>query len=170
MTRYPQVLLDGCGKSRPPTRIYSPRVVQLIVSHSINCSIPAHISTQELIAKFHYSYRAVLYLLYTYIPTEIALYFTLLKQHIKIVLLFKSINNSLTCFGQFLTVLREIFIFFKSVTKDKLFRFVEACLLYLLCFVLILRSLVVAVQQPGYGRYANSTQNTTNSTGMLPQT
>ena len=45
--------------------------------------------------------------------------------------------------------LREIFIFFTSVTKDKLFRFVVACLLYLLCFVLILRTLpsLVAVQQ-----------------------
>ena len=40
--------------------------------------------------------------------------------------------------------------FFTSVTKDKLFRFVVACLLYLLCFVLILRtlpSLVVVVAQ-----------------------
>ena len=64
------------------------------------------------------------------------------------VVLFESPNNSPTCFGQFLTIIREIFIFFASVTKDKLFRFVEVCLLYLLCFVLILRtlrSLVVTV-------------------------
>jgi len=40
-------------------------------------------------------------------------------------------------------------IFFTSVTKNKLIGFVVACLLYLLCFVLmrILPSLVVAVQQ-----------------------
>ena len=43
-----------------------------------------------------------------------------LKQHIKIVVLFKSPNNSPTCFGQFLTILREIFISFTSVTKDEL--------------------------------------------------
>ena len=40
-------------------------------------------------------------------------------------------------------------IFFTSVTKDKLIRFVAACLLYLLCFVLMLLralpSLVAAV-------------------------
>ena len=40
-------------------------------------------------------------------------------------------------------------IFFKSVTKDKLIGFVAACLLYLLCFVLMLLralpSLVVVV-------------------------
>ena len=44
---------------------------------------------------------------------------------------------------------RDIF-FFTSVTKDKIIWFVIACLLYLLCFVLMLRalrSLVVAVQQ-----------------------
>ena len=39
--------------------------------------------------------------------------------------------------------------FFTSVTKDKIIWFVVACLLYLLCFVLMLlralRSLVVAV-------------------------
>ena len=65
--------------------------------------------------------KKVIIHLYT---NKIALYFTLLKQHIKIVVLFKSPNNSPTCFGQFLTILREIFIFFTSVTKDKLFRFV----------------------------------------------
>ena len=41
--------------------------------------------------------------------------------------------------------------FFTSVIKDKIICFVVACLLYLLCFVLMLlcalRSLVVAVQQ-----------------------
>ena len=41
--------------------------------------------------------------------------------------------------------------FFTSVTKDKIIWFVVACLLYLLCFVLMLlcalSSLVVAVQQ-----------------------
>ena len=41
--------------------------------------------------------------------------------------------------------------FFTSVNKDKIIWFVVACLLYLLCFVLMLlralRSLVVAVQQ-----------------------
>ena len=89
----------------------------------------------------------ILFIIHLY-TNSIALYFTLLKQHIKIFVLFKSPNNSPTCFGQFLTILREILIFFTSVTKDKLFRFVEACLLYLLCFVLILRtvpSLVDAV-------------------------
>ena len=44
--------------------------------------------------------------------------------------------------------LGDIF-FFTSVTKDKIIGFVVACLLYLLCFVLMLlralRSLVVAV-------------------------
>ena len=45
-------------------------------------------------------------------------------------------------------------IFFTSVTKGKIIWFVVACLLYLLCFVLMLLralpSLVVAVQQqPG---------------------
>jgi len=66
--------------------------------------------------------------------------------------------------------------FFASVTKDKLIGFVVACLLYWLCFVLMLlrafRSLVVAVQQqPGYGGHsATSTQSTTSITGMLPQT
>ena len=58
--------------------------------------------------------------------------------------------NSPTCFRQFLTILREIF-FFISVTIDKIIWFVVACLLYLLCFVLMLLralpSLVVAVQQ-----------------------
>jgi len=50
----------------------------------------------------------------------------------------------------------DIFFFsFTSVTKDKVIWFVVACLLYLLCFVLMLlcalRSLVVAVQQqPDY--------------------
>ena len=43
------------------------------------------------------------------------------------------------------------FFSFTSVTKDKIIWFVVACLLYLLCFVLMLlralRSLVVAVQQ-----------------------
>ena len=43
----------------------------------------------------------------------------------------------------------DIFFFFTSVTKDKLIGFVVACLLYLLCFVLMLLralpSLVVAV-------------------------
>jgi len=68
-----------------------------------------------------------LFIIHLY-TNKIALYFTLLKQHIKIVVLFKSPNNSPTCFDQFLTILREIFIFFTSVTKDKLFRFVEACL------------------------------------------
>ena len=42
-------------------------------------------------------------------------------------------------------------IFFISVTKDKIIWFVVACLLYLLCFALMLLralpSLVVAVQQ-----------------------
>ena len=42
-------------------------------------------------------------------------------------------------------------IFFTSLTKDKLIWFVVACLLYLLCFVLMLLralpGLVVAVQQ-----------------------
>jgi len=42
--------------------------------------------------------------------------------------------------------------FFTSVTEDKIIRFVVACLLYLLCFVLMLLlrtlpSLVVAVKQ-----------------------
>ena len=41
--------------------------------------------------------------------------------------------------------------FFTSVTKDKIIWFVVVCLLYLLCFVLMLlralHSLVVAVQQ-----------------------
>ena len=45
----------------------------------------------------------------------------------------------------------DIFFSFTSVTKDKLIGFVVACLLYLLCFVLMLLralpSLVVAVQQ-----------------------
>jgi len=45
----------------------------------------------------------------------------------------------------------HIFFFFTSVTKDKIIWFVVACLLYLLCFVLMLLralpSLVVAVQQ-----------------------
>ena len=52
--------------------------------------------------------------------------------------------------------------FFTSVTKDKIVWFVVACLLYFLCFVLMLlcavASLVVAVQ------------STTSITGMLPQT
>ena len=42
----------------------------------------------------------------------------------------------------------DVFFSFTSVTKDKLIGFVVACLLYLLCFVLILcalPSLVVAV-------------------------
>ena len=56
------------------------------------------------------------------------LFYFIKKQHIKILVLFKSPNNSPTCFGQSLTILREIFIFFTSVTKDKIFRFVEACL------------------------------------------
>ena len=47
----------------------------------------------------------------THIYHKIALYFILLKQHIKSVVLFKSPNNSPTCFGQFLTILREIFFF-----------------------------------------------------------
>ena len=89
-----------------------------------------------------------LFIIHLY-TNKIALKFTLLKQHIKKkVVLFKSLNSSPTCFGQFLTILREIFIFFTSVTKNKLFRFVVACLLYLLCFVLILHtlpSLVVVV-------------------------
>ena len=45
----------------------------------------------------------------------------------------------------------DIFISFTSVTKDKIIWFVIACLLYLLCFVLMLLcalpSLVVSVQQ-----------------------
>ena len=100
-----------------------------------------------------YTVYFVCKLLYMFIihlyTNKIALYFTLLKQYIKIVVLFKSPKNSPTCFVQFLTIVREIFIFFPLVTKDKLSRFVEACLLYL-CFVLILRtlpSLIVAVQQ-----------------------
>jgi len=80
--------------------------------------------------------------------------------------------------------------FFASVTKDKIIWFVVACLLYLLCFVLMLLralpSMVVAVlywctertshtstvlQQPDYGEHATtSTQSTTSITGMLPQT
>jgi len=65
--------------------------------------------------------------------------------------------------------------FFTTVTEDKLVGFVVACLLYLLCFVLLLlRALpspVVAVQpQPDYGEHTTSTQSTTSITGMLPQT
>ena len=71
-----------------------------------------------------------LYLFYTYIPTKLHLNLLYEKQHIKKVVLFKSLSSSPTCFDQFLTILREIFIFFTSVTKDKLFRFVVACLLY----------------------------------------
>ena len=48
---------------------------------------------------------------------KIALYFTLLKQHIEIAVLFKSPNNSPTCFGQFLTILRDIFIFLRQLLK-----------------------------------------------------
>jgi hypothetical protein len=49
---------------------------------------------------------------------------------------------------------QEDIFFFTSVTKDKIIWFVVACLLYLLCFVLmllrVLRILVAAVQQqPG---------------------
>ena len=70
----------------------------------------------------------------------------------------------------------DIFISFTSVTKDKIIWFVIACLLYLLCFVLMLLralpSLVVAVQQqPDWGQHTTtSTQNTTSITGMLSQT
>ena len=88
--------------------------------------------------KSHYAHRAVLYLFIYTNKISLYKYFTLLKQHIKIVVLFKSPYNCSTCFGQFLTILRETVIFFTSVTKDKLFRFMEACLLYLLCFVLML--------------------------------
>jgi len=50
---------------------------------------------------------------------------------------------------------------FTSVTKDKIIWFVVACLLYLLCFVLmllrVLPSLVVAVQQqPDYIEHATA--------------
>ena len=79
-------------------------------------SLPARILTNFVILTVQ---SLLIIHLYT---NKIALNFILLKQHIKIVVLFKSLNNSSTCFGQFLTILREIFIFFTSVTKDKLFR------------------------------------------------
>jgi hypothetical protein len=57
----------------------------------------------------------------------------------------------------------DIYFFFMSITKDKLFRFVVACLLYLLSFVLILRtlpSLVVVVRPVQYNNQAREgTQN-----------
>ena len=105
---------------------------------------------------------------------KIALKFTLLKtthKNDRIVLKVLKFSN----------MFRSIFdhpqgdIFFTSVTKDKLIRFVVACLLYL-CFVLMLlralRCVVVAVlQQPHNGEHATtSTQSTTSITGMLPQT
>ena len=62
-----------------------------------------------------------------------------------IVLLFSNMFRSIFDHPQ-----GDIF-FFTSVTKDKIIWFVVACLLYLLCFVLMLlrdlRILVAAVQQ-----------------------
>ena len=53
-------------------------------------------------------------------------------------------------------------IFFTSVTKDKRIGFVVACLLFLLCFVLMLLcarpSLVVAVLYSTYNRHATTNQ------------
>ena len=58
-----------------------------------------------------------------------------------------------------MTILREIICsFFTSVTKDKLFRFVVACLLYLLYFVLmLLRALPSLVDLPEVGQKLTET-------------
>ena len=57
----------------------------------------------------------------------------------------------------------DIFFFFTSVTKDKIIWFVVACLLYLLCFVLMLLralpSLAVATARLGRVRSKINTKH-----------
>jgi len=51
------------------------------------------------------------------------------------------------------------FYFFTSVTKDKIIWFVVACLLYLLCFVLmLLRVLSIDTKHNKYNRHATTNQ------------